>query len=201
MKPLLLAVVVSVASLGGLAARQAPAPPPTFRLFFLGHEVGAETDTVTPLPAGRRLQAASHFQDRATNVDLTASLDLDAKGSATHFLVKGRNYRLFTSDAEVTVESGRAHVRDLASERDIDLAGRPFFPIDNYAPIGGQEALIRYWLARGRPAEIGAAPAGPVHIRSLGSRGPFERLAIEGVVWGTEDAWIDGTGALHGLTT
>lgn len=197
-----LALVISLASLGALAARQASAPaPPTFQLFFLGHDVGTETDTVTSTPAGRQVRATFHFLDRSTAVDLTASLNLDAQGSPTHFLVKGRNYRLFTSDAEVTVASGRAHVRDLTAEHDIDLGGHPFFPVDNYAPIGGQEALIRYWLDRGRPAEIATAPAGPVRIRSLGSRGPLERLAIDGVVWGTEDAWIDRSGALHGLTT
>jgi hypothetical protein len=83
-----------------------------------------------------------------------------------HLVVKGRNYRLFTSDSEVTVAQGRARVRDLKAEREIDLAGKPFFPIDNYAPIAVQEALIQYWIANGRPAEINAAPSGPVRPAS-----------------------------------
>lgn len=193
-----------------ISVAQAPAPPPTFRLFFLGHEIGRETDTLSN--GGRHLDAAFHFDDRGTAIDLTGALDVDASGAPSHLVVKGRNYRLFASDSEVTVASGRAHVRDLKAERDIDLTGRPFFPIDNYAPIGVQEALFQCWWTHGRPAEIAAAPSGPVHIVSrgvtgapdarFGSRAEIERLAVDGVVWGTETAWIDrSNGALIALTT
>lgn len=187
------------------ATPQAPGPPPTFRLLFLGHEIGAETDAVTSQGATRHLDAAFQFTDRGTAINLAATLDLSANGSPTKLTVKGRNYRLFASDSEVTISGQRAHVRDLTAERDVDLNGKPFFPIDNYAPIGLQEELIRYWDARGRPAEIQSAPSGPViRITSRGKQsleGPSdgggqtgqwqaERLAIDGVVWGTEAAWV-----------
>ena len=83
-------------------------------------------------------------------------------------MTKGRNYRLFSSDAEVTIAGGRAHVRDLTAERDVEIGNRPFFPIDTYTPIGEQEALIQYWYAHGQPAEIDAEPAGVVRIRETG---------------------------------
>ena len=194
---------------------QAPATPPTFRLFFLGHEIGAETDTITTITGGRRLDAAFQFTDRGTAVNLTAALELGtASGEPLHLTVKGRNYRLFASDSEVTIASGRAHVRDLQKERDVELAGKPFFPIDNYAPIGVQEALIQYWRAQGRPAQIAAAPSGPaIRIATRGmltadmpaGRAPvpvLEILSIDGVVWGTETAWIErDSGRLVALTT
>jgi imidazolonepropionase-like amidohydrolase len=183
--------------------------PRTFHLWFIGHDIGRETDTLSP--DGRHLQSVFHFDDRGTAVDLTASLDLDATGP-THLVVKGRNYRLFTSDSEVTVAGGRAHVRDLAQESDVEIGGRPFFPIDNYAPIGVQEQLIQYWIAHGRPKEIVAPPSGTVQIESRGillgdpprggtGGGSIERLAIRGPVWGTETAWLDGSGRLLALTT
>jgi imidazolonepropionase-like amidohydrolase len=185
-------------------------------LYFLGHEIGREDDgiaeTVTA-QAGlgtRHLISTFHFDDRGTPIDLAA--ELEAWPSPWHLHVKGRSYRLFTSDSEVMVTNGRAHVRDGSAERDVDLSGKPFFPIDNYAPIGVQEQLIKYWIAKGRPAEIAAAPSGPVRIVSRGvvagvagtgrTRTPVEALAIDGVVWGTEAAWIDQqSGDLLGLTT
>src|ERR1700733_4985572 len=93
--------IVALALASSLGAAQAPTgAPPTFHPFFLGHEIGAEVDTVTPTPDGHRMTAAFHYQDRATNLDLAATLDIGAGGSPTHFVTKGRNYRLFTSDAE-----------------------------------------------------------------------------------------------------
>jgi imidazolonepropionase-like amidohydrolase len=184
----------------------APEPTPTFRLFFIGHEIGAEMDTRSG--DGRHLDAAFHFDDRGTAIDLNGSLEVSDQGAPVHLSVKGRNYRLFASDSEVSVAGSRAHVRDLKAERDVEIGKKPFFPIDNYAPVGIQEALIAYWLAHGRPVEIGSAPSGPVRIRSRavikGEAGgaEVERLAIDGVVWGTETAWIDrSNGRLLALTT
>ena len=211
----LLAVTLAVAAL----AAQAPAPEPDFRLYFLGHEIGRETVSWTN--SGRHFDSTFHFEDRGTAIDLTASFDRDEKRRPTRLVVKGRNYRLFSSDSEVTIAGDRAHVRDFKTERDVELRGKDFFPIDNYAPISVQAALIDYWQAHGRPREIAAAPSGPVvRIVSRGREaleGPtdtpprrtlwsVERLAIDGVVWGTETAWITadngGTpGSLVALTT
>lgn len=202
MRRVVLLVAVFLGVFAGTGRRQAPAGPPTFHLFFLAHEIGTETDTATTTAGGKHIDAAFQFTDRGTAVNLMAGLDLGAAGDPTKLVVKGRNYRLFASDSEVTVSGHAAHVRDLTKERDIDLGGKPFFPIDNYAPIGVQEELIRYWFARGRPSEIAAAPSGPIRIASRarevlpnptgrgGSTIEVERLAIDGPVWGREAAWV-----------
>ena len=128
-----------------------PAAPPTFHLLFIGHDIGAETDTITRGARETTIACAFHFVDRATTLDLTGFVTLLASGEPAHFRVEGHNYRLFRSDSEVTIAGGRAHVRDLGVDRDVDTGGRPFFPIDNYAPIGVQEALIQV-LAGARAA-------------------------------------------------
>jgi imidazolonepropionase-like amidohydrolase len=190
---------VLIAALLGVVIAQ-PQATPTFRLYFLGHEVGTET---RPTATTFELR----FVERGTEVKLTGSLELDAAANPIHFKVQGRNYRLFASDSEVDISNGRAHVRDASVARDIDLNGRPFFPIDNYGPIGVQEQLIRYWIARGRPAEIASAPSGPVRItrraqQTVGAAAHVERLSIDGVVWGTETAWFDlDTQQLIAVTT
>jgi imidazolonepropionase-like amidohydrolase len=183
------------------SALQAQAPAPTFRLFLLGHEIGREIVTTTRLPDGQRLKFDFSFTDRGTTIDLAATLEIDADHAARHFVTKGRTYRVFTADSEVTVTGRRALVRDGTRETTVDIGSRPFFPVDNYAPIGAHERLIRYWLEHKRPAEILAPPAGVVRITSRGI-GPapgrlpgrrWERLAIDGAVWGRETAWIDVT--------
>ena len=117
----LLAVTLAVAAL----AAQAPAPEPDFRLYFLGHEIGRETVSWTN--SGRHFDSTFHFEDRGTAIDLTASFDRDEKRRPTRLVVKGRNYRLFSSDSEVTIAGDRAHVRDFKTERDVELRGKDFF--------------------------------------------------------------------------
>ncbi len=221
MRAPILAAFAAIAIWVAVTAAQTPLPA-TFRLSFLGHEIGREADTLTSSASGTQLQAVFHFDDRGTAVDLTATLDQAADGTPRHFLIKGRNYRLFTSDAEVTVTGARAHVRDLQRESDLAIGGKPFFPIDNYAPIGVQEALIKYWRAHGEPAEINSAPAGPIRIAKAkrptmvqsfsgsmlpdGRHAPnvvrtYDRLSIDGAVWGREMALVDQAGNLAALTT
>lgn len=223
-------VVGSLAFASALAAQSQvqvhpfePEGPPTFRLFFLGHEIGTEhdrrssltRDPIAPIPnydgKTETLDCLFRFVDRGTTVELRASLELSTGGTYQHLSAKGRNYRLFSTDSEVTVRDGRAHVRDLTAQRDIDLGGKGFFPIDNYGPIGVQEELIKYWGAHGRPTEIASAPSGPaVRISSRGRQDSefanhppvLERLAIDGVVWGREAAWINPRdNSLVALTT
>jgi len=182
------AILLCALLLSFVEAQTQPAAT-TFRLYFLGHDVGAES-SVTPTSYELR------FVDRGTEVKLTGSLELRSDGTPIHFAVQGRNYRLFASDSAVEIAGSRAHVRDAKTERDIDLNSLPFFPIDNYGPIGIQEQLIKYWIAHGRPAEIASAPSGPVRIKrraqeTVGAATHVERLSIDGVVWGTETAWFD----------
>jgi imidazolonepropionase-like amidohydrolase len=190
----------------------APAGAPDFTIYFLGHAIGAETDTVTAVTDGHRLDAAFQFVDRGTTVTLSATLDSGADGAPRHLVVKGRNYRLFSSDSDVTVSQGRAHVRDHATERDVAFNAQPFFPIDNYGPIGIQQALLDYWRTHGSPSTILGAPSGPIHIVRRGDvtdRVPgrndaplrWSRVSIDGPVWGRETAWIAPSGRLDALTT
>jgi imidazolonepropionase-like amidohydrolase len=214
---ILFTLATVAAGIAGSRPTQAPEAPTAFHLFFLGHDIGRETDDEAATAEGSTLVAMFHFLDRSTAVDLTGSLTFSQDHVARRMIVKGRNYRLFTSDSDVSMANGRAHVRDGAVEREMAPGARPFFPVDNYAPIGFQQELIRYWLARGRPAEIVSAPSGPVRITSRGREvlrralpagsvpaawsTAVERLAVEGVVWGTETAWIDADARLVALTT
>lgn len=208
-------VVLFSASASGIAQQSAePKAAPAFKLAFLGHLIGEERVTVTAGGPGRKIASAFSFEDRGTKVELAATLEFDGQGLPTRLTSKGKTYRLFATDVDVVRTGDRVTVRDGKSEETIDLKGRPFFPVDNYAPIALQEQLIQFWFSHGRPKEIVAPPAGTVHISSRDVMSPgdlrgrglvapaIERLAIDGVTWGTETAFVDrDTHRLVGLTT
>ena len=220
MRCLIVGIVVLTASIIGPAsvdAQRGAGVSDRFVLSFLGHAIGEERVTVTTIGPGRKIASAFSFEDRGTKVELNASLQLDGDGLPIRLTSKGKSYRLFSTDVDVVRVGDQVLVHDssggLRKEETIDLKGRPFFPVDNYAPIAVQEQLIQFWLRHGRPKEIVAPPAGIVRIATRGLavsgslRGgravpALEELSIDGVVWGTEGAWIErGTGRLVGLTT
>src|SRR3954447_5758547 len=138
------ALVVAGLAMAGMQPPIAPATS-SFRLHLLAHDIGREVVTGTTDAAGRHVSSAFHFDDRGAAIDLAATLDLSVAGDPRRLVVKGKTYRYFTSDTDVTVAGDRAQVRDGVAVREVALAGHPFFPLDGYAPIGVQEELVRYW--------------------------------------------------------
>ena len=207
------AALLLAAGEGRTAPQDRFASSDRFLLSFLGHVIGDEKVVVEPRGQGRRISSAFVFEDRGTKVELNAALELDGDGLPIRFTSKGKTYRLFSTDVDVVRIGDRVRVRDGGENTVIDLGGRPFFPVDTYAPIALQEQLIHYWLSHGRPKEIVAPPAGTVRITSRGlavsdaanggAPAPtLERLAIDGVLWGTETAWVErDSRKLVGLTT
>lgn len=206
------ALALVAAGEGRTAPQQRSAVSDRFVLGFLGHVIGEEKVTIEPRNKGRRISSAFSFEDRGTKVELTASLELDGDGQPIRLTSKGKTYRLFSTDVDVVRVGDNVRVRDGATASSIELNGRPFFPVDSYAPIAVQEQLVQFWMNHGRPKEIVAPPAGTVRISSRGfSATPtagdaavpsLERLAIDGVTWGTETAWVDReTKKLVGLTS
>lgn len=187
-----------------------PAGPVRFNLSLMGHVIGTERVVETTSGPGRKIASAFAFEDRGTAVELAATLELDGRGQPIRLATKGRTYRLFAADADVVRVGRRVQVRDGEQTSTLDIGARPFFPVDNYAPIAVHEQLLRYWVTAGRPREILTAPAGPtIRIRRRGLRPAagagtpaVERVSIDGVVWGTETAWFEpARGRLLALTT
>ncbi len=82
-------------------------------------------------------------------------------GEPQHLTVKGRNYRLFSVGLRGHGrQRPRARARPARKNATSNSAASRSFPIDNYAPIGVQEELIKYWFAHGRPAEIASRAVG-----------------------------------------
>jgi imidazolonepropionase-like amidohydrolase len=162
-----------------LAPLALPAPLAPLALSLLGHEIGAEETTLSTDNGTRILTSRFSYLDRAANVELKSTLRIASDFTPLAFESHGRTYRLFPVDVSVPKASGAANT----------------FTLEGMAPIAAQGLLIQYWLKHGKPATITLEPSGDaVTIKEEPDteRG-LRHFTIDGVVWGREDIWLDGT--------
>jgi imidazolonepropionase-like amidohydrolase len=197
-------------------ARQAARPPApagivergALRLHFLQHAIGDEQYEVTREDG--RLTLVSHFAytDRGASVPLDATLRLASDLTPVAFTIKGKTYRYFSADTDVTVTGATAEIRDGRALTRQPVPQR-FFTIDGYAPLAVQMMLIRYANAHPGAGAIPTFPAGSVTVERRGqdtieagaSRVVLDRYALDGVVWGRESLWLDRAGAIAAAVT
>lgn len=154
------------------------------------------------------LTSAFQFTDRGTRVDLDATLRYSADLTPHHFVIKGSVSRHSTIDASVDLRDSTAMVRSDSTVLDTVVTGHPFL-IAGYAPIALQQAAIRYWEARGRPDTVRTLPRGWVHIVERGadtlhladSSVALRRFGVDGIIWGRETLWLDGSDRLVAAVT
>src|SRR5438067_952479 len=204
MRPTILATLLVVRSLGA----QPAAVVDSFRLHKFEQPIGWERDRVTRAGDSTVLAVDFAFTDRGRRVPLAATLRTVRRGQPVHLDVKGSTSRFSTVDDAIDVDGRRAHVRVDSTARDTTL-GTPAFPIVGYAPVAVQEAMLRWWDARGRPNTFATLPSGTVTVEARGvdtvalgtRRVPLRRLGVGGLIWGRETAWLDPAGRLAALVS
>ncbi len=182
-----------------------------FRLHKFLQDIGTERDTYTPVAGGVEAKASFSFRDRGTTVPLAARYLLTADGAVQRFEVWGSTSRLSLIDEAVErLPDGSYVVKRLGGP---DARVRPASPpvaASGYAPVLGQDLLLRAWVARGRPRTMQLLPEATVTIESRGretydgeggKKVALEHVALSGLVWGREDAWLDGAGKLVAVVT
>ncbi len=180
----------------------------TFVLHKIGNPIGRESWRVATAPAGGRvLVSRFEFNDRGTAVPLDAELSWDAGGRPARFTLKGRTSRQSAVDLEVVVAGDSARVRRDSVRSTVPLGGA--FPAEGYAPIAVQQAVLREWIARGRPATLRLVPDAELHLASRGrdtldlpgGRAVLERVSVTGLIWGIETVWLDAGGDVVAAVT
>jgi imidazolonepropionase-like amidohydrolase len=176
-----------------------------YRLYKFLNPIGEEIDTFMPASGGGvEAKAIFTFTDRGTFVPLAASYRLGADGIPVEYRAWGKVSRFSAVDELVKAQATGFHVRQLGAPPKTATAATPYAMSSGYAPMLGQELLLRTWVAAGRPATLPLLPEGAVRVTSRGKETypldgkdlVFEHLAIEGLVWGREDAWLDDKGQL-----
>jgi imidazolonepropionase-like amidohydrolase len=182
------------------------------RLFYVQKPIGLETYEITRA-AGDVLELKSDFDftDRGGRVQLAATLRTAGNLTPLHFRATGKSYRFVNVDSEITINGREAVVRaDGATER--VTVPQTFFTVDGYAPFAAQMLLVRYWQQHGRPPVLQTVPGRPLNDVIIEHRGRetirfgpqslvLDRYAIDGVVWGKETLWLDGSGAIVAAIT
>jgi imidazolonepropionase-like amidohydrolase len=223
-------LLVAVCALGSTACRPLPpartaaaptAPAPAavagaedavnYRLYKFLQPIGVEVDRFRRGADGS-LEAKANFtfNDRGTDVPLAARYELGPSGVPLRYESWGSTSRSSTVDDRVVAASDGAFAvrRQDAPEARVTPRGT-FAVLSGYAPILGQQLLVRAWLAHGRPSTMALVPAGQVSIDSRGHERfehggkplSLEHLAVRGLVWGRQDVWIDDAGQLIAVVT
>lgn len=181
-----------------------------YALYKFLQRIGVEHDTVTPTrDGGVETKAIFTFNDRGTDVALAASYRIGQDGLPWRYDAWGLVARRAGLDDHVLATGSGFTVRRLNTKARTVKARAPYAMSSGYAPLLGQELLVRTWVDRGRPARLPLLPEGEAAIESRGKETYtldgkpviLEHLAIQGLVWGREDAWIDDKGKLAAVVT
>ena len=179
-----------------------------FILHKIGNAIGKETWHVSSGP-GRTstLSTDFSFNDRGTDVTLTSTLEYAANGRPAHFTLGGKTSRMSTVDLDVTLFGDSARIREDSSTTTVPAKGA--FPARGYAPMAIQQAFMREWLRRGRPATFRLVPDATLRITGRGidtihfaDRSLIlQRYSVAGLIWGRETLWLDARGDLIAVAT
>ena len=172
-----------------------------FTLYKLQHEVGAETYEWTAAPGGRALTTRWAFRYLGSDVRLEATLATQDDGTPQRLAVRGQTSTLTDIDLEVDEQGAEARVVERGRARTIP-APDGSFPIYHYPPAALEEALLRFWIARGRPATLPLLPSGSVTFEARGTdtlrltTGSLvaRRYLVTGLVWGRQSLWATDAG-------
>jgi imidazolonepropionase-like amidohydrolase len=182
-----------------------------YALYKFLQPIGVEHDTFTPTrDGGVEAKAIFTFNDRGSDVPLAASYRIGPDGLPWRYDAWGQVARRAPLDDHVRAAGdGAFTVRRLGAPTRTAKVAQPYAVSSGYAPLLGQDLLVRTWIARGRPARLPLLPEGEAAIESRGNESypidgkpvVLEHLAISGLVWGREDAWIDDKGKLAAVVT
>ena len=183
----------------------------TLRVSLLERPIGGERSTHRRAGDGSTFESVLDLTERGGQLQLTASIDLDAHLAPTRFSTNGRTYRFVPVDADVHIANGRARVRHLGAETTVALEA-PYFTAVGYAPLAARALLIRYWERQKRPAAIAVVPGLPVRTVAIEARGTdivraggrdlrLRRYTVNGIVWGRETVWLDDQDRIAAIVT
>lgn len=204
------AALLVFAPCAALAQSSAGTEQGSFVLHKFARPIGTETYTLSVEPGHLSLQSNFYFKDRGTAVplktaftaaDITHPLTLTSEGKAARGAPMHDSFTLDPKRARVTLlRDGKASTYPASANT---------FLVDGYSPVAMQQMLLRYWLAKGRPAHVAAPPNADIHIQPAdelvvplgGKRVTLHGYVVSGLVWGSETLWLDDDQRLAALVT
>jgi imidazolonepropionase-like amidohydrolase len=198
-KPILLAVLSGASMLGALQAETG-----TFTIHMILHAIGEERYEIAQDSGGLALKTSSEYSDRG--MKRTAEASLRMKTDYTPVA-----YESATPARKVAV-TATAAIDEAGATRTADLPAR-YFTVFGPSPFAIQMAMMRYWLAHGKPAQLpvlrakSEAPAveialvGRDSISINGKPVKLERYTAGNLMFGREILWMNAAGQLAAAMT
>jgi imidazolonepropionase-like amidohydrolase len=197
-KPILLAAIAGASILG------VHAETGTFTIHMILHAIGEERYEIVQDPTGRALKTSSEYSDRGMKRTAEASLRMTS------------DYTPVAYESPMPVRkiaiAATAAIDEAGATRTADLPAR-YFTVFGPSPFAIQMAMMRYWLAHGKPAELPVlraktgAPAveialvGRDSITVDGKRVALERYTAANLMFGREILWMNAEGQLAAAMT
>jgi hypothetical protein len=137
------------------------------------HAIGEERYEIAAGDGGLTLNSTCEYSDRGMKRSTAATLRMKSDYTPEGLEVKGGALRT------VTVAGVTAAVQEDRNQRSVEAPAR-YFTIFGPSPFAVQMAMMRYWLAHGKPAELpvlrASAAADPIRIEAAGR----DSITVEG---------------------
>jgi imidazolonepropionase-like amidohydrolase len=198
-RAIFLAAIAGASILGAVHAETG-----TFTIHMILHAIGEERYEVAQDSGGLALKTSSEYSDRGMKRTAEASLRMTADYTPVA-------YDSAMPARKVAIASTAA-IDEASATRTADLPAR-YFTVFGPSPFAIQMAMMRYWLAHGKPARLPVlraktgAPAveitlvGRDSISIDGRPVALERYTAANLMFGREILWMNAEGQLAAAMT
>jgi imidazolonepropionase-like amidohydrolase len=178
----------------------------SFTIHMILHAIGEERYEIAAGDAGLTLNSTFEYSDRGMKRSTIVALRMQSDYTPQTLEVKGAPVRT------VTVAGGTAAIQEDQQPRSSAAPAR-YFTIFGPSPFAVQMAMMRYWLAHGKPAELpvlrASALADPIRIEAAGhdsitvdgNATALDRYTIANLMFGREILWMNHDGQLAAAMT
>jgi imidazolonepropionase-like amidohydrolase len=182
----------------------------TFVLYKFAKAIGKETYTIADEKGLLTLRSDFKFNDRGTDVPLKTVYTATDILHPVSLKTEGQSSRNSPMNDAFSVDSKQQRIVLLRDGKTTDYPiTADTFLVDGYSPVAMQQMLMRFWIARGKPAQIAAPPDASIHIEpgsdltvtAGGHSTTLHSYVISGLVWGAETVWLDDDQKLAAVVT
>jgi imidazolonepropionase-like amidohydrolase len=178
----------------------------SFTIHMILHAIGEERYEISAGDGGLMLNSTSEYSDRGMKRSTSVTLRMQSDYTPEALEVKGGAART------ATVTGATVAVQEDQSQRSVETPAR-YFTIFGPSPFAVQMAMIRYWLAHGKPAELpvlrASAAADPIRIEAAGRDSTtvdgkavaLDRYTVANLMFGREILWMNHDGQLAAAMT
>ena len=197
-----------VAALLTLAIACSASETGTFTIHMILHAIGEEHYEIAQDDAGITLKTTSEYTDRGMKRTADASLRMSDIYMPLAYEAKQPSRKFTRSPSE----PAWAKVEEDSTVQAVPASGR-YFTIFGPSPFAIQMAMMRYWLAHEKPAELpmmrardGAPPirialAGHDSITVGGKKIALDRYTVSNLMFGREILWMNAADQLAAAMT